>query len=323
METKDTTFQGRIGVIGAGALGCFYGARLARAGCDVHFLMRRDYGVVKEKGLKIVSFEGDFEIRPPVFPSAEAMGRCDLLIVGLKTTDNDALRELLAPTAGPETLVLTMQNGLGNEETIAAALEANGQPGMANAAERILGAPAFLCSHRGEPGVAHHTDHGWIQLAEHRGGATDRTRGIAALFTAAAIRCEVLDSLVEARWRKLVWNVPFNGLGVAAGHADTDSVLGDATLEATARGLMEETIAAARADGVTIEKAYVGRMMEHTSTMGAYKSSMQIDYENGRPLEVEPILGEPVRRAKAAGIAVPRMEMLYGIVRRADRLNRG
>jgi 2-dehydropantoate 2-reductase len=319
MSMQGDIFKGRIGVIGAGALGCFYGARLARAGCDVHFLLRRDYEVVKANGMRIVSFEGDFEIRPPVFPTAEAMGRCDLLIVGLKTIDHAALPALLAPTAGPETLVLTMQNGLGNEELIAAALKGNGQTGCE---ERILGAPAFLCSHRGDPGVVHHTDHGWIQLAEHRGRATDRTRAIAALFTSAGIRCEVLDSLVEARWRKLVWNVPFNGLGVAADRADTDAVLGDATLEAVARGLMEETIVAARADGVTIEPAFVERMMVHTSTMGAYKSSMQIDYEQGRALEVDAILGEPARRARAAGIAIPRMEMLYGIVRRMDLLNR-
>jgi 2-dehydropantoate 2-reductase len=184
--------------------------------------------------------------------------------------------------------------------------------------ERILGATAFLCSHRGEPGVVHHTAHGWIQLAEHSGPARERTHAIAEMFRSAGIRCDVLDSLIEARWRKLIWNIPFNGLGVAVPGGDTATILADPALAAAARGLMHETIAAARADGVAIESDAADRRMEDTAIMGAYQSSMQIDFENGRPLETEAILGEPLRRAQRAGIAVPRLEMLYGIVRRAE-----
>jgi 2-dehydropantoate 2-reductase len=327
---KADLFRGRIGVIGAGALGCFYGARLLRAGHDVHFLMRRDYAVVRRRGLTVHSIDGDFTVRPPVYPSAEALGRCDLVLIGLKTTDNAALPALLAPTAGPTTLALTLQNGLGNEEAIEQVLATTGQSGSAgrsdvslrpsDAADRILGGTAFLCSHRGEPGVVHHTDHGWVQLAEVRGPARPRTHAIAELFRSAGIRCEVLDSLAEIRWRKLVWNIPFNGLGVAAGGADAAAILADPMLAAVARGLREEVIAAARSDGVTVEREMIDTMMAATATMGAYKSSMQIDWENGRPLESEAILGEPLRRAHRAGIAVPRMEMLYALIRRLARM---
>src|SRR5438045_3289999 len=107
-------FQGRIGVIGSGALGGFYGARLARAGYDVHFLVRRDFEAVRDKGFEIRSCDGDFAIRPPVYPSPKALGRCDLLLLAIKSTDNDALPQLLGPTARQNTLVLTLQNGLGN-----------------------------------------------------------------------------------------------------------------------------------------------------------------------------------------------------------------
>ncbi|MBX7245548.1 MAG: 2-dehydropantoate 2-reductase [Candidatus Sumerlaeaceae bacterium] len=308
-------FQGKIGIIGAGALGAFYGARLFRAGHDVYFLMRRDYEAVRERGLVVRSVDGDFEIKPPVYPSVEALGVCDLVIIGLKSTDNGALPSLLGPTMGPGTLVLTMQNGLGNEEAVVQAL------GCAEgASQRVLGGIAFLCSNRISPGVIDHTAHGWVHLAELVGPAQSRTHSIAQLFKDAGIECQVFDSLKEIRWGKLVWNIPFNGLGVAGGAAHTAAILADETLDRTARGLMEEVLAAARADGVSLPTDLIDRMMESTRSMGNYRTSMQVDYEEGRRLEVEAILGEPYRRAKAAGIAVPRLEMLYGIVRRLDTL---
>ncbi len=331
-------FRGKIGIIGAGAMGGYYGAKLFRAGHDVHFLMRSDYETVRRNGLKVFSHLGDFDIRPPVYPTAEALGRCDLVIVGLKTTDNRALGDLLSPTVGPETLVLTLQNGLGNEEEIARVLDelrgAAGKNGAAGssapsaavatssqeAASRILGGVAFICSNRAETGVIRHTDHGWVRLAEFSGPARERTHAIAELFSGAGVEIVVFDSLVQIRWEKLVWNVPFNGLGVAAGHATSRDILDDDVLRPLARELMEEVIAAARADNVTIDAAFIDRMMEATESMGYYKSSMQIDYENGRPLEAEAILGEPYRRARRAAIPTPRMEFLYGAVRRLDAL---
>jgi 2-dehydropantoate 2-reductase len=316
-------FMGKIGLIGAGAMGGLYGAKLFQAGHDVHFLMRRDYDAVRRNGLKVFSHMGDFEIRPPVYDSAAALGRCDLVIVGLKTTDNASLAELLAPVVGPETLVLTLQNGLGNEEEIARVMGLIGHPESREPATRVLGGVAFVCCNRTEPGVLRHTDHGWIRLAEFSGPARERTHAIAEMFRSAGLTIEVHDSLAQIRWMKLVWNVPFNGLGVGAGHATSRMVLEDETLLRVARGLMEEVVAGARADGVAIAPGYIDNMIAATESMGHYKSSMQIDYEAGRPLEVESILGEPVRRACRAGIPTPRMEFLYGVVRRLDALRRG
>ncbi len=314
-------FKGRIGIIGAGALGAYYGARLFRAGHDVHFLMRRDYGIVKARGLEVRSIDGDFHIHPPVWPDAGAMGNCDLVIVGLKSTDNAVLLALLGPVAGPETIVLTLQNGLGNEDAVVRALAGAAADADATAlpdAARVLGGAAFLCSNRVAPGVISHTEYGFIRMAEFAGPAGPRTRAIAALFESAGISCECLDSLGHVRWAKLVWNVPFNGLGVAAGRGDAAAVLADDTLCGVARRLMDEVVAAARGNGVELPAGLPDDLMAKTRTMGAYRSSMQIDYEEGRPLEVEAILGEPVRRARRAGVAVPTMEILYGIVRRLD-----
>lgn len=311
-------FQGRIGIIGAGALGALYGARISRAGYDVHFLLRSDYDAVKANGLEVQSFQGNFKIQPPIFRNAEEMGVCDLLIIGLKSTQNAAFPGLLRHVAGPETVVLTLQNGLGNEEAIESALEGI-DPGS-NPRERILGGIAFLCSNRIAPGVIHHIEYGKVRMAEFSGQAKERTHRIAELFREAEFPCEVADSLMAVRWEKLIWNIPFNGMGVAAEEADTHVVLHDEALHATAYGIMEEVIAAAKSDGVKLGSDLPAKMMGLSTAMGPYRSSMQIDFEEGRPLEVEAILGEPVRRAKRAGIDVPRMEMLYGIVRRRDAL---
>jgi len=154
------------------------------------------------------------------------------------------------------------------------------------------------------------------------GEAQPRTETIAELFRSAGIRCQVYDSLVRARWEKLVWNVPFNGLGVAA-RANTEQVLGDEELLEWARGLMQEVlVVAAAADGVTVPPDYPDKMVANSRTMGPYRSSMQIDYEEGRALEVEAILGEPVRRARRAGVPAPRLQALYAAVRALDRAQR-
>jgi len=309
-----TAFQGRIGIIGSGALGAFYGARLARAGHDVHFLMRSDYEAVRDNGLFVKSFEGDFHLKANVYNSPEALGVCDLLIIGLKTTANGALPQLLAPTANADTLVLTLENGLGNEDAVAAALSHTGK----GASARVLGGIAFLCSNRTAPGHIHHMDHGWIRMGEFDAPVTDRTRAIAELFVSSGIRCEVYDNLMQARWEKLVWNIAFNGLGVAA-QADVGRVLATPELHSLAHDLMQEVVIAAAATGAPIDPAMPAKMLKNSESMGPYHSSMQVDFESGRPLEVESIIGEPTRRAKAAGASVPRMEMLYALVKALDQ----
>lgn len=301
------TFAGRIGIIGAGALGSFYGARLARAGHDVHFLLRSDYEAVKANGLTIQSVDGDFHIKPPVYASAEELGVCDLIVIGLKTTANHALPELLRPTVGPNTLILTLQNGLGNEEAIAEAI------GNENA-NRILGGIAFVCSNRIAPGVINHMAHGWIRMGEFSAPATERTHAIAALFTSAGIRCEVYPELLQARWEKLVWNIPFNSLGVVA-RANVAEVLSEPHLRTLAHKLMLEVCEAAAAAGWPLDPEIPAKMLKNSESMGPYRSSMQIDYENGLPLEFESKLGAALRKGQTAGCNLPHMETIYALLK--------
>jgi 2-dehydropantoate 2-reductase len=180
---------------------------------------------------------------------------------------------------------------------------------------RILGAIAFVCSNRVGPGQIHHIDHGWLRMGELSGPAQPRTHSIAELFRTAGIQCEVYDSLRRARWEKMVWNVPFNGLGVAA-RANVAQVLSDPELRQLARNLMEDILVAARADGLQLNESLCEVMMRNSETMGPYRTSMQIDFEEARPLEFEAIIGEPLRRARTAGLQTPYLKMLYTIVRR-------
>jgi 2-dehydropantoate 2-reductase len=147
---------------------------------------------------------------------------------------------------------------------------------------------------------------------------------IATIFGQAGIETHPLGSLKQARWEKLVWNIPFNSLSVTAGGVSTRRVLDDELLKRLARALMVETIEAGNACGCRINgEPLIEKMFANTDTMGHYRTSMQIDYENRQPLEVESIIGEPVRQAHEAGLAVPCMTMQYGLVQFLDRLNRG
>jgi 2-dehydropantoate 2-reductase len=314
----------KIAVVGCGALGGFYGARLALSGQDVHFLLRSDYDVVCRDGLTVRSRScGDFVARPRCARDPREIGPADLVVIGLKTTANDAFPRLLPPLVGPHTAVLTLQNGLGNEEQLARLFTP----------EQILGGLCFVCLNRVAPGVVHHLDHGRIVLGEFGRPAGSRTHEVAGLFRAAGVVCEVTEDLARAHWEKLVWNIPFNGLGVAAcaGRAalepqggpirrdgpcrDTAGLLGDPAWEALVRELMLEVIHAAHRLGHPVSEALAEHQIERTRSMGAYRASTVIDFERGQPLELESLFLEPLRLARQAGAATPRLEALCRVLR--------
>ena len=296
-----------IAVVGAGALGGYYGGRLAQHGHDVHFLLRSDYRAVKQNGWVVRSCDGDFVIpadQVNAYDDSRSMPRADLVIVTLKATSNDQYEPLIRPLVGDATLILTLQNGLGNEERLAELF----------GAERILGGLAFVCLNRTGPGQVHHMDHGMIRVGDFTEGRMDRAEQIARMFGASRIRCDTLGSLRYGRWEKLVWNVPFNGLGAAC-DLTTDLLIGDEGGREVVQWLMGEIIAAANALGVKLPQELIDTKVKQTTTMGPYASSMQVDRQMGRPMEVEAILGEPLRQARRAGVATPRLAMLYELVR--------
>lgn len=296
----------KICFIGTGALGGYYAARLAHAGEEVHCLCRSDYDVVARDGLKVKSVDGDFSAKVHAHRKPETIGVCDLAIVCVKTTQNQSVPPLLKPVVGPETAVLTLQNGLGNEEFLSRLIPAG----------QIMGGVCFLCSNRIGPGHLHHIAHGHIQMAEFSGGIRERTKVVVEIFNRAKVRTEAKESLGEIRWRKLVWNIPFNCLSITANGATVDDILQDPELYQTTLELMAETIRTANAEGHAIPDEFIQQNITYSSTMGPYKTSMQLDHEAGKPLEIESIIGEPVRRAKKLGLKTPAMLELYATIRR-------
>ncbi len=301
--------QWKIAVVGSGAVGCFYGGKLAALGQEVHFLMRSDLEHVLRRGLKLESAKERTVHLQGVRAHAttQEIGPCDLVLIALKATDRDALETLLPPLIGEGTALLTLQNGLGADEFLAERF----------GAERVMGGLCFVCLNRTAPGVVKHIAQGRIGLGEFSGLPLPRTHDVALLFKHAGVPCEVVGSLARERWRKLVWNVPFNGLSIAAGGVDTEAILADESLTYLARALMREVIGIARALGHELPSSLVDDQIRLTRGMGAYRPSSLIDFQEGRPVEVEAIWGEVVRRGFNAGAEVGRSEALYRLIRAA------
>jgi 2-dehydropantoate 2-reductase len=332
----------KIAVVGCGAVGSYYGARLCLAGQEVHFLLRSDYEAVRQNGVAVRSVAGDFHVRPGCARRPEDIGVCDAVLIGLKTTANDQFPKLLPPLVGPHTAVVTLQNGLGNEEQLARLFPA----------EQILGGLCFVCLNRLEPGVIHHLAHGKVVLGEYqrppqppvgpklRSRAGSRTHELAGLLRRANVPCEVTDDLARTHWEKLVWNIPFNGLGVAgtAGYEaltsaecgtrstesvgpvlTTDKLLGDPRWEKVVRELMLEVIATANALGLNVSESQADKQIERTRIMAAYKASTLLDFERHQPLELDSMFLQPLHLARQAGVPVPRLAALCAVLQQLDQ----
>ena len=317
----------KIAVVGCGAVGSYYGAKLSRAGHEVHFLLRSDYEIVRHQGVRICSVEGNFHVRPQYAQTPEGIGAVDLVLIGLKTTANYRFATLLPPLVGPSTVLITLQNGLGNEAQLATRF----------GPEPVLGALCFVCLNRVRPGEIHHLAYGQIVLGEYQRPPGPRTHRLAALLRRAGIPCEITRDLERARWEKLVWNVPFNGLGVAgvAGYEavlagevgralpsgpclTTDVLLAAPRWTELVRELMAEVIAAAGALGHDVPASLAEVNLARTRGMGAYKASTLVDYERCQPLELASMFLEPLRQAQQAGVPTPRLATLCRLLERLD-----
>jgi len=300
-------------IIGAGALGALYGARLHHAGHEVHFLFHSDYEHVRQHGLRVDSVWGDLHLRDiHAHAQAESMPPCDVTIVGMKTTNNGLLPDLLPPPTSGGGVALVLQNGLDVEADTAKII----------GVDRTLGGCCFLCSNKVGPGHIHHLDYGRIVFGEYSEHIpeTERAERIAKEMTSAGIDAQTTNDLRLTRWRKLMWNITFNGLSVVC-NASTHELMDGGVGESLAESIVHEVHEAAAHCGVTIPEEAKEMTIEHTRQMVPYDSSMRLDYLNKRPIEVEAIFGNPLRTANAAGFSAPRIEMLYRQLKILDRLN--
>ncbi len=303
-----------VAVVGSGAIGLYYGGCLAAAGEDVRFLVRSDHDALSRHGLEISSVHGDLNL-PEVhaFLTPEEIGPVDLVIVAWKTTANHQLAKVLPPLLHPGTQVLTLQNGLGNCETLAEIV----------GADRVLGGLCFICSNRIAPGKISHTAGGRMTVGEWLPGGEGRAEELERRFRAAGIQAFAVPDLEKSQWEKLVWNIPFNGLSIAEGGVTTDVLLSDKRTEDEVRLLMEEVVAAACALGLDLSTDLIDFNIERTRPMGPYRTSSMIDFVEGREVEVAPIWDEPLRRAKAAGLQMPRLTELLARIRQRIAIRDG
>ena len=291
-------------VVGAGALGMYYGAKLAKAGVPVSFLARRDLGHLQTHGIRVRCPYGDFHLDSVhALGTPKEIGPVDLVLVCIKTTGNADLKHLIPPLLGPDTVVCSLQNGLGNEELLASLV----------GKERVLGGVCHVCVSRPEPGVARNLACTDIKFSDLSGGDTPRARSLAKIFSQAGVGCTVAPSIGSARWYKLVWNVPFNGLGIAGGPGgrNTQQVLEDPGLHQEAKDLMAEVLAASTKLGYSQDPDLIDKEIARTKTMGHYKSSSQLDWVAGKPVELESIWGEALRQGTAAGVPMQHLQKLY------------
>jgi 2-dehydropantoate 2-reductase len=293
-------------ILGTGAVGGFYGACLQRAGFEVHFLVRSDYEHVRQHGLVIESKEGDFTLpNAHAYRDVREIPATDVVIIALKATQNHLLANLLPPIVKDDSVILLLQNGLGFEEEI--------DQIVGNIT--IIGGLCFLCSNKVGPGHIHHIDYKAITLAKYAEeyqacGITEEMVHLAHDFKEANIPITLFEDLWIARWKKLVWNIPYNGLSVVL-DATTQELMANLDSRTLVEQLMQEVSLGAQTSNRTIPDSFIQEMLDHTEKMEPYRTSMKIDYDEHRPIEVEAILGNPLRSAQSRGIELPQISMLY------------
>ena len=301
----------KYGVIGTGAIGGYYGSKLARAGQEVHFLLHSDYEYVRAQGLQVDSCDGAFHLTDVnAYQHTEDMPLCDVVLVCLKSVNNSMLNSLLPPLLHQQTLVVLIQNGIGIEEDVQKMF-----PDV-----QLAAGLAFICSAKTEPGRVNHQCYGSINLTNYSCKDETLMQKVVDEFRLAGINTELVE-YHEARWKKAVWNMPFNGMTVAL-HTQTDLLLQNEATRKLIREQMMEVVGAARHLGIkNLDSSFVDKMIETTDSMTPYSPSMRLDYDFHRPMELYYIYTRPIEIAREAGYKMPMLEMLEAELRFLEEQN--
>lgn len=292
-------------VVGTGAIGGYYGAQLAKAGAVVSTTHRSDFAIVREHGIHIDSKNGSYHFKPAQVLQhvTEYEGFPDYILVGLKVLEEISTAEMLFPVVGPTTTIVLLQNGVEIEESVAQAFPNN----------ELLSGLAFVCLSRTAPGHISHTCYGHLTLGRFPHGNSPAAQKIAQLFETAGIPCPVTETIALERWKKLVWNAAFNPISVLS-QGTTQDILSHPASAYLVQRVMEEVCTIAEAAGYSLPEAIIQKNLEATQRMKPYKTSMLLDYLAGRSMEVEAILGNPLRAAKRLQVAAPHLETLHAVL---------
>ena len=317
----------RIVIAGAGAIGGYIGARLARAGADVVLFARGPHlRAMQDRGLRVASPDGDFEVRPAVADNLAAIGPAALVFLGVKAHSLTALAPQLAPLLRPDTVVISTQNGVpwwyfhqhgGELEGLRLErVDPGGAIASAIEPRRVVGSLAYFSTDVAEPGLIHHTEGNRISFGEPDGTRSDRVRKIAEALIAAGFRCPVTTRFRHEIWVKLLGNVAFNPISALTGgtleelvrHADTSRLV---------REVMAETESVALRLGIELPIS-IDQRMAGAEKVGAHKTSMLQDFEAGRPMEIEAVVGAVVELGERLGVAMPATRAMYACVKMLD-----
>lgn len=295
-----TTNTMTYGVIGTGAIGGYYGAKLAHTGKGVHFLFHKDYDHVRAHGLQVDSCDGSFHLdNVNAYRNTQDMPQCDVVLVGLKSVNNHLLKELLPPLLKEDTLVVLIQNGIG--------IEADVQKMFPTV--QLSAGLAFICCAKTEPGKVHHQCYGYINIGNYSCSNQERIDAVIDDFRRAGVDANEVEYL-EARWKKAVWNMPFNGMTVAL-NTQTDTLLRNPSTLQLVKDQMMEVICAAQACGVkNIDATFADKMIDNTLHMTPYSPSMKLDFDFHRPMEIDYLYTRPIEEARKAGYSMKKLEML-------------
>jgi 2-dehydropantoate 2-reductase len=295
----------KVLVIGAGAIGGFYGSLLAKQGAEVAVICRSDYQQVRQHGFTIKSNSlGEWQFKPALVlqhiddykETADYILLCTKVIPGLDRV------ELIKKAVKPETSIVFIQNGVEIEQELLTAFPDN----------EIVSGLAFICSNRIGPGVISHLAYGRLTLGNIPGSVSNKTQALADAFHRSGIKCQTSHEIIKARWQKCVWNAPFNPLSVLSDGLFTLDIL--TSQEAYVRKIMQEVVQTAVATGHVLAPDIIDINISSTYAMPPYKTSMLLDFEAGRPMETEAILGNAVRAGHRENVACPYLESIYAMM---------
>ncbi len=321
----------RIAVAGAGAIGGFIGARLAQAGSDVVLFARGPHlRAMQEKGLRVVSPDGDFEVKPEVTGDLKDIGQADVIILGVKAHGLTTLAPQLSPFIGPDTTVVSTQNGIPwwyfqnyGGELDGLHLERVDPGGVIAAAiepRRVVGSLAYFATDVAEPGVIHHSEGNRISFGEPNGSKSERAKAIAQALIAAGFRCPVTARFRHEIWVKLLGNVAFNPISALTG-GTLEEVVRHPDASKVVREIMTETETVAGKLGIEMPIS-IDQRMAGAEKVGAHKTSMLQDLEAGRPLEIEAVVGAIVELGDRLGVPMPATRAVYACAKMADEKRR-
>jgi len=321
----------RIAIAGAGAIGGYIGAKLAKAGADVVLFARGPHlRAMQERGLRVIGDEDDFEVKPQATGELADLAGADVVVLGVKAHGLTSLAPQLRPILGPETVVVSTQNGIPWWYFQNHPGELNGlhlervDPGGVIASaiepERVIGSLAYFSTDIAEPGVIHHTEGNRLSLGEPGGARTERVKSLAETLIAAGLRAPVTTRFRHEIWVKLLGNVAFNPISALTG-GTLEELVRHAETAAVIRQIMAETEAVAAKLGIELPIS-IDQRMAGAEKVGAHKTSMLQDLEAGRPLELEPIVGATVELGERLGVAMPATRAVYACVKLLDERRR-